>query len=168
MDFPPFRSARATRFASPETGLAARAARPGCVRRTKRGPRREAAEAASVLLVRAARCGALRPPRQAKRSRAPLRPGVRAPAVFGSWIVRAVLFSTRRGVCALDAVCVKPGPPRAVGRDCYSATSSSRLRVLVGSTLMPGPIVVAMVIDLMYLPLADDGLARRISSSTAA
>ena len=38
---------------------------------------------------------------------------------------------------------------------------------MLGSTLMPGPIVVAMVIDLMYLPLADDGLARRISSSTA-
>ena len=46
-------------------------------------------------------------------------------------------------------------------------SSTSRLRVRFGSTGMPGPMVVATVIFLMYRPLAADGLARRISSSAA-
>ena len=48
----------------------------------------------------------------------------------------------------------------------YSAASSARSRTLVGSTLIPGPIVDAIVMVLMYLPLADEGLARMISLRT--
>ena len=48
------------------------------------------------------------------------------------------------------------------------ALSSSRLRVRLGSTGMPGPIVVAKVTFLRYRPFDDDGLARSTSSSAAA
>ena len=47
------------------------------------------------------------------------------------------------------------------------ASSTSRLRVRFGSTGMPGPVVVVIVIFLTYRPLAAAGLARRISSSAA-
>ena len=47
-------------------------------------------------------------------------------------------------------------------------SSTSMLRVRFGSTGMPGPIVVETVTFFRYRPLADDGLARRTSSSAAA
>src|SRR3954454_12311756 len=47
-------------------------------------------------------------------------------------------------------------------------SSTSMLRVRFGSTGMPGPIVVETVTFLRYRPLADEGLARRTSSSAAA
>ena len=49
----------------------------------------------------------------------------------------------------------------------YSAASSRRLRVRFGSTGMPGPVVVETVTFLTYRPFAEDGFARRISSSAA-
>src|SRR5690606_15924176 len=48
------------------------------------------------------------------------------------------------------------------------AASVVRLRVLVASSGMPGPIVVLMVALVMYRPFELDGLSRRISSWTAA
>jgi hypothetical protein len=41
-------------------------------------------------------------------------------------------------------------------------------RVLVGSTWIPGLIVVASVIERIYRPFAAEGLARTIYSTTAA
>src|SRR6266699_991661 len=60
------------------------------------------------------------------------------------------------------------GRPRgARGQAVASARSSAKLRVLLGSTGMPGPIVVVKVTFLRYLPLAAAGLSR-ITSSRAA
>ena len=42
-----------------------------------------------------------------------------------------------------------------------------KLRVTLGSILMPGPIVLETTMDLTYLPLAVDGLTRRISVKSA-
>src|SRR5690242_11658913 len=50
----------------------------------------------------------------------------------------------------------------------YASAPSWRLRVTLGSTGMPGPIVVATETFFRYLPLAADGLLRSTSSSTAA
>jgi hypothetical protein len=60
-----------------------------------------------------------------------------------------------------------PGQHSPLG---YTATSSSWMkpRVLLGSTGMPGPIVVVIVAFLRYRPLAAAGLSRMISSSAAA
>ena len=67
------------------------------------------------------------------------------------------------------AAAPRSGRDRGAGRWVQLAVSStSRLRVTFGSTGMPGPIVVAKVTFLRYLPLAADGLARSTSSSTAA
>ena len=49
-----------------------------------------------------------------------------------------------------------------------SSSSSTTPRVRAGSTLMPGPIELASVMERMYRPLAAAGLARTISSTTAA
>ena len=61
----------------------------------------------------------------------------------------------------------RPTQPRE-GRG-YAAVvvSSSRSRVLEVSRLTPGLMVEAIVIYFRYRPLAADGFARRISSSTA-
>src|SRR5579875_1403063 len=51
----------------------------------------------------------------------------------------------------------------------YAATGSPAMsRVIEGATFMPGPVVDANAIEWMYRPLAADGLARMISSITAA
>ena len=55
---------------------------------------------------------------------------------------------------------LRPGQP--------SVSSASRLRVRLGSSGMPGPIVVASVAFCTYRPLEADGLSRRTSSSAAA
>ena len=62
------------------------------------------------------------------------------------------------------------GPLRssATGRQPATASSPSRLRVWVGSTGMPGPMVVAKNTFFRYRPLAADGLARSTSSRAAA
>jgi len=49
-----------------------------------------------------------------------------------------------------------------------SASSSAKPRVLLGSTGMPGPIVVVKVTFFRYLPLAAAGLSLITSSSAAA
>ena len=49
-----------------------------------------------------------------------------------------------------------------------SGASSTMSRVRAGSTFTPGPIVEANVIEWIYLPFAAAGLARTISSTTAA
>src|SRR5437016_367732 len=59
-----------------------------------------------------------------------------------------------------------PAPVTAGGY--ASAVASVKLRVTLGSTGMPGPIVVVRKTFLRYLPLAADGLERSTSSSTAA
>src|SRR3954469_8253416 len=56
----------------------------------------------------------------------------------------------------------------AVGRYAAEAAScSTRSRMRLGSTFTPGPIVDAITMERMYLPLAADGLARISSSITA-
>ena len=59
-------------------------------------------------------------------------------------------------------------PPQHTHMVCTSYSCGSRLRVAVGSTLTPGPIVLESVTDLMYLPLAVAGLIRTISAISAA
>lgn|GEM_PF-2027391 len=54
-----------------------------------------------------------------------------------------------------------------LGTSKRKAYSSMRLRTLVGSTLMPGPIVEEIATVLTYLPLALDGLTRIISERSA-
>jgi len=54
------------------------------------------------------------------------------------------------------------------GQAVASARSSSKLRVLLGSTGMPGAIVVVKVTFFRYLPLAAAGLSLMISSRAAA
>ena len=49
----------------------------------------------------------------------------------------------------------------------YPHYSASRFLTMVGSTLMPGPIVVETATDLMYLPFAVAGLTRTISEIRA-
>jgi hypothetical protein len=49
-----------------------------------------------------------------------------------------------------------------------SGQAEADTRVAVGSTGMPGPIVVVKVTFFRYRPFDADGLARRISSSAAA
>jgi hypothetical protein len=64
-----------------------------------------------------------------------------------------------------------PGSGAEVGRwgqALASASSSVKLRVLLGSTGMPGPIVVVNVTFLTYRPLAAAGLSLITSSSAAA
>jgi predicted HD phosphohydrolase len=89
-------------------------------------------------------------------------PGLRAPAVFGSSIGVLCCFQRVAQYAQLHVA-----PSSAEAKSFYSDTSASKSRVLVGSSLTPGPIVEATVIDLMYLPFAEAGLTRRISSSTA-
>ena len=62
------------------------------------------------------------------------------------------------------------GDQSAIGRGqaLASASSSVKPRVLLGSTGMPGPIVVVNVTFLRYRPLAAAGLSLITSSSAAA
>ena len=68
-------------------------------------------------------------------------------------------FRWKRGHDAMILACAGS---QAVG------SSTSMLRVRFGSTGMPGPMVVEKVTFFRYRPFADDGLARRTSSSAAA
>jgi hypothetical protein len=65
-----------------------------------------------------------------------------------------------------------PGPGTGRPRECQLATASSnslvRPRVRLGSTGMPGPIVVVTVTFLRYRPLAAAGLSLTTSSIAAA
>ncbi len=57
-------------------------------------------------------------------------------------------------------------PPAATGGFVEISDQTSRERL--GSTWIPGPIVVDMTIFLMYRPLAAEGLSRMTSSTAAA
>ena len=73
---------------------------------------------------------------------------------------------------ALVGRCARSGGALAVGgrlgQAVASARSSARLRVLLGSTGMPGPIVVVKVTFFRYRPLAAAGLSLITSSRAAA
>src|ERR1700750_3310863 len=76
-----------------------------------------------------------------------------------------------RGAPAQAGRLAQAGRPRWAGARAQavaSARSSVRLRVLLGSTGMPGPIVVVKVTFFRYRPLAAAGLSLITSSRAAA
>ena len=100
----------------------------------------------------------------------PIMPGFLGTGCLRQFVVRTMMFSTRRSSIPARRNCVKRAALRgtATSGTSYSPVSSRRKRSFVVSTLMAGPMVEARVIDLRYLPLDDEGLERTISSRTAA
>ena len=92
----------------------------------------------------------------------PVRSGLR-PVRSGLRPVRSGLRPVRSGLGP-----VARGWARCAGQARVSAASSARLRVLLGSTGMPGPIVVVKVTFFRYRPLAAAGLSLITSSRAAA
>src|SRR5581483_5814652 len=85
--------------------------------------------------------------------------------------IRLGRSSARVPGCRLSsarAVDEKPQAVAATSLACCVSSSSAIPRVIPGSTWIPGPIVEVKVIFLMYRPLAAAGLARTISSISAA
>jgi len=76
--------------------------------------------------------------------------------------------STTQNAVRADVPAAGPAGAEPQGQAVAWASSSVKPRVLLGSTGMPGPIVVVNVTFLRYLPLAAAGLSLITSSMAAA